>query len=149
MLQTLFVVADRTGARFLAERGSRLQVLDEIEHPEGKLRDIDRDTDRPGRTHDATGTRHAFERAESPQERISAEFARTLARRIRTFRMAHRYRDLVLVAEPGFLGVLRAEIDSATAKTIRRTIGKDLAHVPLHDLFAALTGADVAGERGG
>jgi protein required for attachment to host cells len=134
MTTTMFVVADRTGARFLAESGARLQVIAEIEHPEGKLRNSDRDADRPGRTHDATGTRHAYERAESPRERITAQFARTLARRIGALRMEHRYDELVLVAEPGLLGLLREALDAPTAKTVRRTIGKDLAHVPIHEL---------------
>jgi protein required for attachment to host cells len=134
MTTTMFVVADRTCARFLAESGSRLDVIAEIEHPEGKLRNIDRDADRPGRTHDATGTRHAYERAESAQERITAQFARRLAKRIGALRTEHRYDELVLVAEPGLLGILRDALDAPTAKTVRRTIGKDLVHVPIHEL---------------
>jgi protein required for attachment to host cells len=46
----------------------------------------------------------------------------------------------VLVAEPRFLGMLRAALDDQTGALVHATVGKDFAQVPLHDLPPRLLG---------
>ena len=142
MTTTLVVVAHRTGARLLTrtEAKGSLTLLEELEHPEGRERNIDRDADRPGRTHNAAGTRHALEREEMPHEKAAHDFALLLADRVRHLRNDHRFDDAVLVAEPDFLGMLRGALDDVTAKTVTGSIHKDLAKVETRDLAKHLEG---------
>jgi protein required for attachment to host cells len=139
---TLFIVANRAGARFvLRDLRGRFHAIEEIDFPQGKLRDREIDSDRPGRTHDSQGSRHALSHHVSPHEHVAEELAREIAKRAREMRLEDRYNELVLVAEPGFLGVLRSAIDEPTAKLMAEAIHHDLAALPIHDLEKHLTRA--------
>jgi protein required for attachment to host cells len=134
---TWVVVAHRAGARILAHcgPGTGLARVAELVHPEGRMRDRDFDADRPGRAFDSHGQgRHAMSREEPPHEHAAAEFARDLARHVDRSRQQHRFDALVLVAEPGFLGILRGALTDATAALVRGSVAKDLAKVPDRDL---------------
>ena len=136
MKTTWVLVAQRAGAR-LYEKASEgeVRLLEEIAHPEGRLRDHEVDTDRQGATfHSGSSARHAFGREESAHEHDAASFARTLARRLSLGRHSGRYDELMLVAEPHFLGVLRAALDRPTALCVTGTMPKDYAWVVEHDL---------------
>jgi protein required for attachment to host cells len=49
------------------------------------------------------------------------------------------YGKLVLVAEPRFLGSLRAALSTPTAALVMATVGKDLGSVELHNMPKHLT----------
>jgi protein required for attachment to host cells len=138
MNKTLFVVAHRGGARLLTQRGQKIESVEEIDHPEGRMRDQDRDSDRPGRTHNSSGMRHALPAQESAHDHIAADFARMIARELRARRNAGAYADVVLVAGPEFLGLLRESLDNATAKLVAGTVTKDLSWVETRDLHEHL-----------
>lgn len=134
--KTLIVVADRTRARlFSYRRGSQLELAGELSSPDGRKRDQEIDTDRPGQVVSATGSApHALVRHEPSHEHAASDFARKIARRIESARNQNQFEDLVLVAEPRFLGMLRSALDSVTAKHVRRAAGHDLAHISVRDL---------------
>jgi len=52
MTSTWIVVAHEAGARFFENRGrgTGLELIEEVEHPEGRARDRDMASDRPGRS---------------------------------------------------------------------------------------------------
>lgn len=138
MIRTLYVIAHRAGARLMFKRGQLTESIETIDHPEGRLRDGDRDADRPGRTHDSGGVRHALGRRESPVDHIATTFARAIAARMTELRLEKRYDAAILVAEPAFLGVLRDALDDPTAATVRGSITKDLSWVDTQDLATHL-----------
>lgn len=141
MSTTWILVAHRSGARVLAQeaRGKPLQLIEDLPHPEGRLRDGDINADRPGRAFDIVGAgRHAMGKEQSPTERVAERFAKTLAERLRQGRIENRYDALVLVAEPRFLGELRAALDAPTAALVRATLDKDLGGVETRELAAHL-----------
>lgn len=125
---TWILVAHRSGARLYEKQDKKLTLVQEIEHPEGKLKNQDINTDRPGRSFDRKGAgRHAMSSEQEATEREAIRFARQLAAILEDGRLHHRYAKLVLVAEPRFLGELRAALTPETDSTIRATLGKDLA----------------------
>jgi protein required for attachment to host cells len=137
MTTTLVVVADRTHARFLvhAGPGKDLEPSGTMDNPAGRKLDQEIDSDRPGRVHDRHGgAPHALEREEPPHERAARDFARGVAAHVERARNDGRFNDLVLVAEPRFLGMLREALDPVSAKHIRGTVGKDLVHTEIRDL---------------
>jgi protein required for attachment to host cells len=96
-------------------------------HPEGRLKNRDIDADKPGRAFDSHGQgRHALERERMPTEQ--------LAGMLDEGRVRERYDQLVLVAEPRFLGWLRDALSPETTQRVVASLDKDLGEVDLHEL---------------
>ncbi len=132
MSTTWILVAHDAGARFFESHGpgKGLQLVEEVDHPEGRARDGDIDTDRPGRSfrkNSGDPRRAAMSRSESPHERIVASFARDLAHRLQRGRMQREFGRLVLVAPPRLLGLLRSSLDAPTQQLVVGSLDKDLA----------------------
>jgi protein required for attachment to host cells len=132
MEKTWILVAHQAGARVFENRGpgNGIELVDEIEHPQGRERDGKIDTDRPGRSfrkNSSDPRRAAMSRSESPHERVVAGFARSLAQRLQQGRVHNQFQRLVLVAPPRFLGLLRSSLDGPTEQLVIGSLDKDLA----------------------
>ena len=144
MTTSWVVVAHRAGARIFEHRGpgKPLLVREMFEHPQGRLKDHDVGTDRPGRSGESgSTTRHALEPREAAHVHEARVFAKTLARRLGHARTDHAYARLLLVAEPHFLGYLEHELDKPTVALVSDRIHKDLARIPDAEVGAYLDGA--------
>ncbi len=131
------LLAHRAGARILENPGpgKGVQIVEEIPHPEGRLKNQDFDADKPGRAFDSHGTgRHAMEREHSPVEQAAMAFASRLAEHLDRARATGRYDRLVLVAEPRFLGWLRDALSPETTQRIIASVNKDLTETDLRTL---------------
>ena len=143
MSKAWILVAHEAGARVFESLGpgKGIQLVEEIEHPEGRERDGDLDADRPGRSfrkNSGDPRRASMSRSESPHERVVASFARDLAERLRHGRVENRFQRLVLVAPPRFLGVLRSTIDAPTSDLVVGSLNKDLARAKEPELVEQL-----------
>ena len=141
---TWILVAHDAGARVFEThgRGTGLELLEEIEHPEGRARDRDMSSDRPGRAfrkNSGDPSRASMSQAEGPHDRAVSDFARALAEKLKDGRMQNRYWRLVLVAPPRFLGLLRAALDDPTAKLVTASLDKDLAAEKTSELAERLS----------
>ena len=136
------LVAHRSGARIFESLGvgQALELRQDIAHPEGKLRDQDIGSDKPGRGIDSHGSRTSFQQEQGPSAHISEQFAKQLAELLNDGRVKQRYQRLVLVAEPHLLGLLRAALSRETAALITASVTKDLGHVGLRDIGTHLEG---------
>lgn len=126
------VVANRAVAHLFRTGWSRepLQELESMVHPAGRLHDRDLVTDGPGRGFDRVGQgHHATDPGTAPGEHEAELFAVELARRLHKDRAEHRFDALVLVADPGFLGLLRNHLDDPTRKQVILEVDKNLAHM--------------------
>lgn len=104
-----------------------LQELHDFIDPTARLPERELVTDRPGRTFDSAGQgRHAMEAPTTATEREAREFASQLAELLDRARNEGRYRYLGLVASPGFLGLLRRALPTATARHVVLEVDKDL-----------------------
>lgn len=131
------LVAHRGGARLFENRGpgKGLELLKTVEHPAGKLRSHDIDSDKHGRSFDRRGGgRHAYTTEQDPTMHIAEQFAKQLAELLDDGRTQQRYAQLVLVAEPRFLGILRAALTSTTAARVVATLTKDLGSTDAREL---------------
>ncbi|MGD8606213.1 MAG: host attachment protein [Myxococcales bacterium] len=143
MAKTWILVAHDAGARLFENDGpgTGLELLEEIDHPEGRERDRNFDADRPGRSfrkNSADPRRAAMSRSESPHDRAVADFARELAHKLQHGRTDNRYDRLVLVAPPRFLGLLRAALDGPTAQLVTASLDKDLGSQKASELVEHL-----------
>ncbi len=140
MKKTWIVVADRTTATLYELEGRSLAKREELSHPEGRLQDREIDTDRQGRAFDSHGEgRHAMERAQSPSEREGEKHAHAIAAAITEARTNGGAERFFLVAEPGFLGQLRAAMDDTDAALVEGSVQKRLTDADQDTLKKALS----------
>lgn len=143
MAKTWIMVAHDAGARVFENDGpgKGLQLIEEIDHPEGRERDQDINADRPGRSfrkNSADPRRAAMSRSEGPRERVVSDFARAMAEKLKQGRVENQYERLVLVAPPRFLGLLRSSLDGPTAQLLVGSLNKDLASTKQAELIEHL-----------
>lgn len=140
MKNTWVLIAHRGGARILENKGpgKGLILLQDIPHPEGKLKSRDLGTDEPGRSFDSHGARHSFEQEVGPAAHVAEVFARQIAGILEEGRVGQRYGRLVLVAEARFLGILRSALSRDTSALVTATLNKDLAHVETQEMSKRL-----------
>lgn len=131
------VVADERQASFfdavtpkspLTERGS-------LHNERGGKRDIELETDRPGRRAGGTGgvggggmegNHHGVTGEKSTVQHELTLFAKEVARRIETDRARNQFDRLVLVAGPKMLGLLRQSLSTPTQSMLAGEISKDI-----------------------
>lgn len=138
------LVANRSGARLFENTGpgKGLTLLRDIAHAEGHLKNQDFNADKPGRSFDTGGEgRHAIGKSQSPTEHETQKFGKELAAMLNEGRTANAYSALTLVAEAGFLGVLKAELDDQVSKLVSQTVEKDLVKVADSNIAESLASA--------
>ncbi len=140
MNKTWVLLAQRANARLYEQEkaGGELHRVQEIPHPEGRLKNREISSDKSGRLFDSFHSRHTVSKSPDPKEQVAREFAQHLAQILQQGRTGNRYQKLVLVAEPQFLGELRAALDSHTAALVTGSLDKDLLEIPDRDLPAHL-----------
>jgi protein required for attachment to host cells len=137
MAKTWILVAHRGGARLFENRGpgKGLELLQDVDHPAGKLKNKDIDSDKPGRKFSGSSPgRHGAGHDQEPTEHIAEQFAKRLSGLLDQGRVHQQFDSLVLVAEPRFLGALRAALSIPTAAMVTTTLGKDLGAIEARGL---------------
>ena len=140
-IKTWVVLADGARARILANEGpgTGLTEIEEWSSAEARKPTRDLGTERPGRVHEsATFGGHAMTPKADWHDAAETEFARNLAHYLKSNVDTGAFDQIVLVAPPRALGVLRQEIDAATANRVKSEINKDLTRIPLADLGSHL-----------
>jgi len=138
------LVADQAEAVFYDSSSltAAPQEVARITDPVAHLHDRDLMSDRPGRSYESFGgARHALQREDDPRHREAVRFARRVARRLDEARRKDEFENLVVVAGPPFLGLLRAAMSQPTKACIAREIRKDLVHGPIAVLREHLAGS--------
>jgi len=135
------VVADSSACRlFTAETpAGALEEIESFVHPEGRMHERDLTSDLPGRAFDSKGMgRHAMEAQVSPKKHEAMAFAGRIARRLAEGRARREFEQLVLVAPPAFLGVLRERLDRQVRACVAREVGKNMSRLKPAALRARL-----------
>jgi protein required for attachment to host cells len=139
MATTWIVAADESRARVLqvARPEKRLQEIEDMLNPEGRMQDRDLQTDAEPRFHGRAGGGPASDReTQGASEHSARMFAKEVGRYLEKARVEHRFDELVLVAPPKFLGALRKELDKEVGKLVKEELPKDLSWLNARDLEA-------------
>lgn len=123
------VTADKSRARiFKALPDKKLEELETPTHPQSRLSDKEMASDRPGLAMDRGGEgRHGLEPSSDPKRQEAVNFARILAARLDKARSLHQFQELMVVAAPAFLGMLRDQFTKQVAQSVIREIPKNIA----------------------
>jgi protein required for attachment to host cells len=127
------VVADERQANFFDTRkyGAPLALRASIENPTGGMKDMELETDRPGRRFGGGGgaqpaNHHGVDGERSTERHELTQFAKEVAQRIDNDRVHHEFDRLVIVAGPKMLGLLRQELPDTCKGVLAGEISKDL-----------------------
>ena len=136
------VVCDGGKALILENSGSptavKLDTREVREHDNAPTHQ--QGTDRPGRVHQAVGdARSAVEQADWHDE-AEHVFLESLARRLDAAIAAGETSDLIIIAAPRALGMLRLTYSPAIRRVLRGEIDKDYVKVPIREIEKHLAG---------
>lgn len=140
-MHTHIVVADQARARFFDGEtpATPLHLIAELSDSKARMHDRDFTSDKPGRTFNpgaaTVGRRGTVRRSstggEKQAHRHEAElFARRVADALNVTRKSHPFERVILVAEPGFLGLLRGALPKEFESLHVTSVAKDLSHEP-------------------
>lgn len=131
-----FLVATRSSARIFEQKfgSQQMGLVSRLDHPDqGRLLLEEINKGRP-RASDVTDLpepmlRHAMGVETSREEEETKRFAKTIDVALKKGRWDKRYNELVLVAEPGFMGLLLARLDRGTLRLVVDKVHKDLGYL--------------------
>lgn len=136
MKSTWILVADNSRARiFTAETpSSPLEEIDDLSHSEGRLHDREMTTDLPGKIKSAGAGGHTFEQPTDPKKHEAEVFAHGVANYLEDAHNANKFRQLLIVAEPSFLGLLRNQLSEQIKKSVSFELDKNLTKHSAEDI---------------
>ena len=138
------LAADRSEARLFVRDKPRaaLQEVEDFAHPTARLRAQDLEADRPGRMFSSHGYGQSdAEPATDAATREAQRIARSLAERIDRAAARNEFETLSIVAEPSFLGVLRAELGKAALGRIDIEVTRHLTRRTAETIAEAIEDA--------
>ncbi len=141
MSQVWVVVASSNRCRIFIQKAHNapLVEIEDMVHPEARLRPGQIRTDKPGRSFDGNGAaRHAVGRPVDARVQECQRFAKSVAGRLETARQKQQFDRLVVVAEPRFLGHLRQGLSAATRSCVTTQLKKNLCTADAQAIREAL-----------
>jgi len=122
------VAADASRARIFAREARVLREVDTLTHPESRLHAGDLRTGGEGAAFSGPGSsQRQTGNDEATSEKQAAFFAKEVASYLRDARTQGKADEMILIAEPKFLGALRDKLDKPTLDCVTRTLDKDLS----------------------
>ena len=140
MSNSWVLVADSAQARILEyDDKDRLEPVEEFDHPASREHGRDLIGNRPNQNQHSMEKTRKGEEHQALRDDESRRFAKQLGSVLSTAHARNRFRRLVLVADPRFLGMLRQELSDPVADCVTTSIGKNairLTATKLADLVA-------------
>lgn len=139
---TCIVACSAAEARlYLSERRfGEWTLIETMDNPGATLREQEYNSDRPGRAFDRQGRgRHAMSPEETARQHGLQTFAHDIAQYLAKGFSAGRFSQLVVVAEPSVLGLLRRKLSSPLKRVLCCEVPKNPADFDQQRLRAIFT----------
>jgi protein required for attachment to host cells len=136
MKPTLILVADHSRARFFTAEtsASSLVEIEAMAHTAGRLHDREITSDLPGKVKGDGKMGHAFEQPTDPKKHEADNFAHRIARYLEEAHNANKFQQLLMIAEPSFLGLLRNQLSENIKKLICFELDKNITTHSVDDI---------------
>ncbi|OFZ12442.1 MAG: hypothetical protein A2Z20_06780 [Bdellovibrionales bacterium RBG_16_40_8] len=126
------VIANRSGAHIyqLNDKGD-IRLIKDIKNPDGREKNRKFQHDKPGlaRSKFMGSAPHNMAREKKPHDEVAEKFAQQLVANIREHFLKKEFRDLKVVAEPRFMGMIRQSVEKPIAKSVE-WCAKDIEKIP-------------------
>jgi protein required for attachment to host cells len=128
MKSTYILVADSSRARIFtaATPSSALEEIEALAHTEGRLHDREMTSDLPGKVKGEGKMGHAFEQATDPKKHEASIFAHRIAGFLEDAHNEKKFEQLLIIAEPSFLGLLRNQLPEQIKKLVCFELDKNI-----------------------
>lgn len=140
------IVCDGAKALFLQNIGTAqsvsLAVVEQMSQPDEAAHDLG--SDRPGRAFQSEGSARSAMEETDWHEKAEADFLLAVAGRLAALVEDGDIQDMVLIAPPKALGLLRPALGAGINNVLRTEIAKDYVKLPIAEIekhLAALTAA--------
>ena len=105
--------------------GGQLHLIKEIHHPESRIKSTQIASDRSGNYQSNITKNGSYSGAIEPHNYESERFAQHLATILNRGRTAQDFSNLIIIASPHFLGLLRKNLNARVHDLISHSIEKD------------------------
>jgi protein required for attachment to host cells len=113
--------------------------IEDFVNPAARTPGHEREHAPPPRDRDRVGEgRHAIEAHTSPREKATSQFAAMLGSHLKHAHDEQRYRDLVSVAPPRFLGALNVALGVNLGEAVLLRVSKNLTRSPVNEIRETL-----------
>ncbi len=128
MKTTWILVADSSRARFFSATSAKstFNEMADLANVEGRLHEREITTDLPGRGAGKDAGKYSYENEVSPKQQEILAFAKEVARYLEDANTANKFDQLILVAAPTFLGLLRKQLSDQVLKKVFFELDKNL-----------------------
>ena len=134
MSKIFILVAEGSRAKLYAavSAAAALTELKDFVHPEGRMHEGDLVSDKPGSDGGAAGGgRHVIDNRTSATQAAHADFAKALVERLEKGRVELEFDQLIIMASPAFLGLVRGGMSPALIGMVVEEVYKNLVlHSP-------------------
>jgi protein required for attachment to host cells len=123
-----YLVANRIEAVVYAGRiGKDFHFVKRLKNPKGKLTETQLVADKPGRSfsRSRSGVRHGFAPHSLYHEQVAIQFARKIGKLLDRSLTDNEFTDLVVLAEPHFLGLMNQEFPEHVRKKVLREVPRE------------------------
>lgn len=152
MQTTWIIAADKNRARiFELSEDDKLQEIEDMYNPEGRMADRDEISDAYGRIAHGKSTQvresdvgsggvghrlpsNTADLGQSMHEHHMDMFSKEVARYLDKARTEHRFEKLRVIADPKFLGMIRQNINKEVQKMVEEEIPKEIAQLKEHEI---------------
>ena len=140
MKQTWLVVADNSRARIFSTDSftGPIEEIESIVHTEARLHEHDITSDLPGRGSGKGAGRHAYQDETDVKDQENINFAKQVANELDSARKDNKFKQLILIASPGFLGNLRNQMNAQTQKLACYELAKNLSQLSAAEIRSHL-----------
>jgi len=129
MKKIWILVANQAEARIYSsdQLPGSLSLVDVLLNKQGTAHPRDLTSDAPGRAFDSTGSgRHAMEPNTSVKDQQRRRFVKVMVDRLQAAHLKGDFAQLVLLAAPAVLGVIRKSLNADLKNTVIKEIPKDV-----------------------
>ncbi|UYF99741.1 MULTISPECIES: host attachment protein [unclassified Halomonas] len=139
-MPTYIVVADAGRARIFTHAANKLTEKESLVHAEGQMHEGDLVTDSPGADVHTGSQGSARSSAEGGEalEHENEMFAKQVVQYLFDARTSNKMDELILIAAPKFLGLLRDKLDKPTQKLVTHTLSKDYTKASSDEIEEAI-----------
>lgn len=136
----MIVVANHSAARiFSASHNHELKEIETLSCPEARLYARELLSDSPTHIHDSVGAgRHAQEPRTQIKDKIAQQFSDKIADWLEKSRVKQGFSQLVVVAPPDFLGMLRKSLTKPCRQLVVEEVHHNLVKSEMADIIAVL-----------
>jgi protein required for attachment to host cells len=141
MKNTWVIVANQAEAQIYTSRRVpwEIKLLRTLKHEEGAAHARDLLADAPGRSHDRMGpARHMMEPSTGVKQESLRRFVKEMTDVLAAAYLKNRFEQLVIMAAPAVLGVIRKNLGNGLSRSVVKEISKDVIGQGMDDLESQL-----------